>query len=152
VAIVANLGDPGASQPEITSQLATSLKQAGYKPSGSAATQFIATVKRESPKTEEYRIIGRGFSHEEVTFTPITSRVEFSQNGKVLWQRSYTTSLPFMLTGNQTLQDAAREAERPNKQFFEKLVLPKQILKVEYQSGFGTSMVSAHGIVDTPKP
>lgn len=133
---------------DVNQHLEQALTTAGYKPGASAQTQIVASVTRGASKTEEYRIIGAGFGTEEVSYTPITSRVEVRQNGKVIWQRSTTTGLPFFLNGGETLQEAAKKAEQPNLGFFSGLVLPKQILKPEYQQGFGSSNVNADGIRD----
>ena len=68
-------------------------------------------------QTQSYRIIGRGFTTEEVTFASYISKVEIRQNGTTLWQQSRSSGLPFMVSGDKTLQQAARENERPHAKF-----------------------------------
>jgi hypothetical protein len=55
---------------------------------------------------------------------------------------------PFMISVDKTLQEAAREKERPDAKFFPSVTLPRQILKPEFQNGFGSSRVSAAGIAE----
>lgn len=151
VGIQANVSGPGVLQGEIRNWLTTALTKSGYRSSGASPTQLIASTRQEEPKTQEYRIFGRGFGTESVTYTPYTSKVSIMQNGKAIWTRSVTTGLPHFLTSGKTLNDVARESERPNTDFFKNIEFPKQILKPEFQSGFGASNVSASGIVDTKK-
>lgn len=146
--IVADASGPAVSSSDLRKWLGDAMSRAGYSESPSAPTQLVATIARGKTTTESYRAIGRGFGTQEVTFTPCISKVEIRQNGATLWQRSVTSSLPFMLSGSKSLQDAARECERPDPKFFQGIKLPRQILKPEYQSGFGSSRVSLTGVVD----
>ena len=85
-----------------------------------------------------------------MTYTPYISKVEIRQGGKTLWQQSTQSGLPFMIPENKSLQEVARENERPSAQFFQNVKLPRQVLKPEFQSGFGSSRVSVTGIADAP--
>lgn len=150
IRVVANASGPGVSPNDLQNWLKSAVTKSGYAVGGAAPTEIVASISRGKPVTKEYRSIGRGFATESVTYTPYTSKVEVKQNGKVLWQRSQTSSMPFMLNGNETLQEAAKNSEKPNPEFFKSIALPKQILKPEFQSGFGGSRVSDQGVVDTP--
>lgn len=151
VSIAANGSGPGVSAGDLRNWLTDVVSKAGYQASSSTPTEVVGSVSRGKTKTESYRIIGRGFATEEVTYTPYISKVEIRQNGKTLWQRSTQSGLPFMIPDGKTLQEVARENERPNAKFFQNIKLPQQVLKPEFQSGFGSSRVSAMGIVDQPQ-
>ncbi|WP_197355980.1 SHD1 domain-containing protein [Aureliella helgolandensis] len=149
MAVVASASGPGISSADLNSWLGAAVAESGYQASNSATTQLVASISRGETQTKEYRIIGRGFGYEKVTFTPYICKVEVKQNGQILWQRSVTSSLPFMIHGDKTLQESAKEAEVPNAAFFKNLKLPPQILRPEFQNGFGASQVSIRGIIDT---
>ncbi len=148
LSIVANASGPGISPTDLGTWLTNAAAVAQYRVAPSSPTQLVASITRGETTTESYRIIGRGFSSEDVSFTPYISKVEIRQNGNTLWQQSRRSSLPFMISGDKSLQEAARENERPDATFFQSIKLPRQILKPEFQNGFGTSRVSATGIVD----
>ena len=148
IAIVANASGPGVPANDLRRWLGEAASRSNYRESASSRTQLVATITRGKTQTQSYRIIGRGFTTEEVTFTPYISKVEIRQNGTTLWQQSRSSGLPFMISGDKTLQQAARENERPDAKFFQSITLPRQILKPEFQNGFGSSRVSAAGIAD----
>jgi hypothetical protein len=139
---------PGVTPSGVAGWLATATTNSGYQIQQTSPTQLIGTVTRGKTRKESYRTMGRGFGTEEVTFTPYICKVELKQNNAVIWQRSTSSSLPFMIHGEKSLQQTAREHEKPNVEFFQRLQLPAQVLKPEYQDGFGTSRVSGTGIAD----
>ena len=135
---------------QITSQLLskpTEQVAEGYKADG-GSTQLAASITRGKTITETYRIIGFCFDVQEVTYTRYISRIEVRQNGKTLWQQSSSTGVPFHIPSGKTLQEATNERERPSPDFFRNIKLPRQILKPEYQNGFGSSRVNETGIAD----
>ena len=148
ITIVANASGPGIAANDLRRWLGEALARSNYRDSPSSGTQLVATIARGKTQTESYRSIGGGFGTEEVTFTPYISKVEIRQNGTPLWKQTKRSSMPFMLSGDKTLQQAARERERPDPKFFQGIGLPRQILKPEFQNGFGTSRVSASGIAE----
>ena len=148
LAIAANASGPGISSGDLKQWLSRAAESAGYRVADGSPTQLAATITRGKTQTESYRIIGRGFATEEVSFTPYISKVEIRQNGTTLWQQSRSSGLPFMIPGDKTLQEAARDNEKPDANFFQNIQLPRQILKPEFQNGFGSSRVSDQGIAD----
>ena len=148
ISIVANDSGPGVSAGDLRTWLSDAATRAGYQAASSAPIELKASISRGETKTESYRLIGRGFATEEVTHTPYISKVEIVQAGKTLWQQSTQSGMPFMIPDNKSLQEVAKENERPNANFFQNIQLPRQVLKPEFQNGFGSSRVSANGIAD----
>ncbi len=144
ISIVFQGGDFSADSRKIEAAMRKAIENSGYRVTQNAQNQMFISITRGKPRTETYRTIGYGGS-ESVTFTPVTSKVELKQAGKTIWQRSTTSGLPYFLH-DDSLENAARRAEKPNVGFFENMKLPKQLLKPEYQQGFGSSIVSALGI------
>jgi hypothetical protein len=148
ISIAANASGPGVSANDLRQWLTDAATKAGYVVANNAPTQLAATITRGETRTETYRIIGMGFRQEQVTFTPYISKVEFKQNGKSLWQQSTRSGLPFMIPSGKTLQEVAKQNERPSAGFFQNVKLPRQVIKPEYQNGFGNSRVDERGITD----
>lgn len=147
LAIVANGSGPGVTQGDLRNWLADAASRSGYQPASSAPTQLVATITRGKQTQQSYRTFG-SFGSEDVNFTPYISKVEFRQNGITLWQRTTQSSMPHMVSGDKSLQQVAREHERPDAGFFQNMALPPAVLKPEFQNGFGNSRVSATGIMD----
>ncbi|MEI8211339.1 MAG: SHD1 domain-containing protein [Planctomycetota bacterium] len=124
--------------------------EAGYRVDPAAPVRLVGKVTRGKTETQSYRSFG-GPGLQDVSFTPYITSVELESNGKLLWQNSTRSGLPFMIRGEKTLDQVAREHEKPDPGFFGRIILPSQVLKPEYQSGFGSSIVSANGIQDIPR-
>ncbi|KAA5542077.1 hypothetical protein FYK55_14805 [Roseiconus nitratireducens] len=145
ISVQVKSGAPGISPNDITGWLTEAAKSSGYQVAGNAPTRLEVSITRGETKQRTYRNIG-AFGSETVSFTPYTSKIQLVQGGKTLWQQSRTTSMPFFISGSKSLQETAREYEKPREDFFKQVSIPKQILKPEYQSGFGTSLVNGQGI------
>ncbi len=148
ISISADVAGPGINAADVRDSLSQAGTEAGYGVGSGSPTQLTATITRGKRTTEKYRIIGFGFDIKEVTYTPYISRVEVRQGGKTLWQQTRSTGVPFQIPAGKTLQQATTDAERPDPAFFRHIKLPRQILKPEYQNGFGTSQVNERGITD----
>lgn len=135
----------GVNPNEIRQWLGDAIRRAGYR-EGNSNSQLVVSITRGKPETETYRLFGRGT--ESVTFTPVTTKVELKQAGKTIWQSSRRTGMPHFISGNKSLQEYANDASKPNASFIKDIKFPKTILKSEFQSGFGSSVVTAQGIRD----
>ncbi|TWT68272.1 SHD1 domain-containing protein [Crateriforma conspicua] len=138
---------PGATTNQIRSWIEAAIEKAGYRVASDAPTKLNASVTRGKTEERSYREFGN-FGTTEVKFTPYISKVDVVQGSDTLWTRSSRSSMPFFVRGDKTLKQIARENEKPNTGVFENMELPEQILKLEYQKGFGNSMVSIQGIRD----
>jgi hypothetical protein len=77
-----------------------------------------------------------------------TSKVQFNYQGKSAWQ-SAAGSIPFFvrLKEAETMEQYLKEHEKPNYEWFEKVELPKLLIKPTGGApGLGTSRVTTAGL------
>lgn len=106
------------------------LQKNGLNIRQSADISLNVRLTTEVPKETEYRIFGRGFTTEKVTYTPYKMSYTFEQNGKKLWEKNNSVGSPHMIMNrdaNQTTQQYVDEQMKPKSDWFLKVVVPQKI-------------------------
>ena len=142
-------------QEKVRQALGARLDAAGFVPS--AATPLVLEAVTETGKSQEigYRSFGSfGREVEKATVTEQISRVRILESGVPIWQSVSVTTAPFMLQmkENQSLQEALAPYQKPNLDFFPKVVIPSFIARPGPGGAYGFSQITPQGIVDTPPP
>jgi hypothetical protein len=141
----------GAEAGAIRQALEQRIAANGWKLAAESPVRIVVTLKAGESRTESFREgLGGTGAATSVTFRPTISEVDVQVNGESAWSTATETALPIILTSRagQSMQDAAREYEKPDLGFFAKLPLPRQIVKPKYREGLGTSQLTGAGVVD----
>ena len=130
---------------EVRKQLEKAIVEAGFRVDPNAANELVASIKAEPRKEVTYRSFHGGEKSTQ-SYTPHTSSVQIcTDKGKVAWSTATTTG-PEYFVNMKEIDKAIAKSNQPNYKFFERVELPRTILKPEYQRGLGHSTVSRTGL------
>lgn len=134
-------------QEEVRKQLEERLEARGFQVDDQGTITLVASTERGDRREISYRTIGRGFGVRTYEVREFVSRLAFEYEGKTAWQ-SRGTNLPgfVRLEEGQTMQQYLRRSERPNYAFFERIELPRLLMKPTNGAVLGRSKVTAGGI------
>lgn len=131
---------------EVISALREAVERTGWQIVDRAETTVIAQIGQGEKEQLSYQMRNMGESRdsartETATITPFTAEIQIRRGGDVLWTRKTQNRVPPFLffKGDQTLQDAVKEFERPNTSFFARLTIPPRIPRSEIADGLGFS-------------
>lgn len=140
---------------ELAEALEVSIKRAGWEVNTNAKLTVAAKIGRGQPYDLEYhnrpfRSPSFGGESHKVQIHPFTASLEIREGNRVLWQRDTENRVPPMLflKSGQTVQDAVKEFERPQPEFFSNLHIPPRIPREEFAKGLGASRMHKGTWVD----
>jgi hypothetical protein len=137
------------NQQQITQALTNQLQANGVQVSPNSPIQVIATTKPGKQREVSYRAFGAGFGNTQTrTITEHISRLEVRYQNKIAWETQVVSgpSHFLRLKEGQTLDDALREAQKPDLRFFERVKIPKQIVTPTGTIAYGASQITAGAI------
>ncbi len=132
---------------EVRQQLEQKLESQGFQVDEQGTIRLVASTERGDRRSISYRTIGRGFGVRTYQIREFVSRLVFEYEGQTAWQ-SRGTNLPgfVRLEEGQTMERYLRRSERPNYGFFERIELPRLLMKPTNGSVLGRSTITAAGI------
>lgn len=124
------IGDPQLRQ-QVIQLLTAKVAQAGQVVGPSAAT-YVASVEREKDDVVTYHSANMpaqaGKKHQVAKWT---YRLNLVTQGKTCWQKIQTTTPPssVLLRNNETIESHLAPFGTPNAEFFQKLLLPRHVVR-----------------------
>ena len=152
IALIANLQHLHIEADETVSALRHRLEELGFVLDDNAPLRLEAVVRRGQEVEEivaEQFGIGIGLGRERIRYTPHSSHLLLTLDGKLLWQvgASYTAKGPvLMLNANETPQQAVNRLCRPNPAFFTNAKIPKKISRLPKNRTVGTLRITPGGV------
>ncbi len=127
------------------------VQRSGWKVVAAAEVELFAKISRAKEREVEYAELGNSSKLTKVKFAPWQTSLELRRDGKVLWQRTFTTSTPMnVIAGNESFQERVRRMERPEIKSFDRITLRPFMTGTQRDTGYGTSRFDAEGIHDQP--
>jgi hypothetical protein len=129
------------------------IEQNGWIYDSEAPIKMIAKMGIGESRTESYKEHGLGGKTTTVQYTPHYATLIIQQGKTIIWQTGTSTSPP-MFVHAENLQSEVSKTERPQSEFFQYVLIPKQIIDPQYSRGFGVSSLGLRGIevVSTTPP
>ena len=121
---------------QVVRNLEKMVMAAGYRVAPSANVKLVARLIRGKERTKTYQRFGEGGSV-TVRYAPFGAGLELQKDGESLWEVQLSAGLPDILNGSA--EAAARATENPGPSVFAHVKVPVEVLKKEYQEGFGSS-------------
>lgn len=113
---------------------------------------LVATMGRGPTQTVQYEMSsvrgGGGTNIQSASVTPYISTLNIVIDGVSAWSTSSSSGVPptVMLKENETLQGEVDRNQRPDIEFFDRVVPPNQIIDPKKKEGIGMSMVTNRGL------
>ena len=146
----------GMDRQTVISALHEAVSKTGWQIADRADTTIVAKIGlgKKVDLSYQMRSIGQSLESartETASITPFTAEIQIRRGGEVLWTRNTENHVPRMLflRGDQTLQEAVKEFERPDPSFFARLTIPPRIPKPDIADGLGLSTLNGAQWRDT---
>jgi WD40 repeat protein len=133
---------------KVAAALRSKLEANGFKVGENGTITLAASTEVGKERDVTYHTFGVPFGNKTYKVKEHSSKVQFNYQGKSAWQ-SAAGSIPFFvrLKEGETMEQYLKEHEKPNYEWFEKVELPKLLIKPTGGApGLGTSRVTTGGL------
>ncbi|TVS15547.1 MAG: hypothetical protein EA424_15765 [Planctomycetaceae bacterium] len=140
------LPDAGARE-KVRAALSEKLEANGFHAADDGTIDLIANVETGDEREVTYRTIGRGFGVRTYKFRPHISQLRFVYEGETAWQVQASNVPGFVrLAAGETMEQFLKRQEKPNYHYFERVALPKILIKPTGSPTLGSSKVTVAGL------
>ena len=145
--------DCGSDSARVRTEVDRIMRDNDWALDSSAAFVIVAIMGRLPTQTVTYQPLSGFGQKQTVSVTPYFSRLEIKRDDRVVWSDSSSSGglSPIVWLGKgETLEGNARQGERPDPGFFERVKPPAKLFNQRFKKGFGTSTYGVRGL--SPQP